>query len=74
MLADAAAFSAAYLALHVNLKSRLHKGEETGAHPYRHISSENFAQDALDHYLSRCKCNILVHDKSFILEKCPLMM
>ena len=74
MLADAASFSAAYLTLHVDLKSRLHKGEETGTHSYRHIPSEHFAQNALNHYLSGGKCNIFVHNESFILEKCSLVM
>ena len=58
MLADAAAFAAADLALHIDFETGFHEGEEAGAHPHGHIGAEDLAQDALDHDLAgskRCK-------------------
>ena len=73
VLADAAALAAADLALHVDLESGLHEGEETGSHANGDILAEHLLQDALDHDLARGEGEILVHDEGFILEEGSLV-
>ena len=74
MLADAAAFSATHLALHVDLESGLHEGEESRSHTYGNVSAENLTQYALYQDLTGSKGYILINDKRLILEESSLMM
>ena len=74
MLTDAAAFSAADLALHVDLEARLYKREEARTHSHRHIRPEHLAQDTVNHDFARCKRNVLIHNQCLVLEESSLMM
>ena len=73
VLTNAAALTAANETAHVDLEARLNEGEEARSHTNGNVLSEHLGENTLYHYLARSIGEILVNDKSFVLEECALV-
>ena len=73
VLTNAATLAAANETAHINFKSGFYKGEEARSHTYGNILTEYLGKNALDHNLTSGIGEILIDDKSFVLEECALV-
>ena len=73
VLTNAAALSAANETTHIDLESGFNEGEEACSHTNGDVLSEYLGEDALDHDLTCGIGEILVNNKSLVLEERSLV-
>ena len=72
-LAGLAALAATNEAFHIDLIARLCDREEALSHAYIDFTSEYLFKNSFDHYTARANGDVLVNDKSLVLEECSFV-